>query len=74
MTSVTEAPQDPLPFSRPRSRRTFGGHFVGWLRQNLFFSIPSTIVSLLLIFVLAKGCASFAQWGVWNAVWTCPRQ
>jgi general L-amino acid transport system permease protein len=72
MTSVTEAPQDPLPFSRLRSRRTFGGHLVGWLRQNLFSSIPSTIVSLLLIFVLAKGCASFVQWGVWNAVWSVP--
>jgi general L-amino acid transport system permease protein len=72
MTSVTEAPQDPLPFSRPRSRRTPGGHVIGWLRQNLFDSIPSSLVSLLLIFLLGKGCASLVQWGLVNAVWTVP--
>jgi general L-amino acid transport system permease protein len=72
MTTVTDAPQDPLPFNRPRSRSSFGGHLVGWVRQNLFSSIPSTVVSLLLIFVLVKGCMSFVQWGVWNAVWSVP--
>ncbi len=72
MTSISDAPQNPLPYSRPRSRRTFGGRIVGWLRQNLFKSIPSTIISLLLIFLLAKACVSFVQWGFWNAVWSVP--
>jgi general L-amino acid transport system permease protein len=72
MTSISDAPQNPLPYSRPRSRRTFGGRVVGWLRQNLFKSIPSAIISLLLIFLLAKACVSFVQWGFLNAVWTVP--
>src|ERR1700736_4058572 len=72
MTSITDMPQNPLPHSRPRSRRTFSGRIVGWLRQNLFKSIPSAIISLLLIFLLAKACVSFVQWGFWNAVWSVP--
>src|SRR4030081_475649 len=72
MTSLTDAPQDPLPSGRSRSRRSGRGRAIGWLRANLFSSIPSTVISLLLIFLLAKACVSFMQWGVWNAIWTVP--
>jgi general L-amino acid transport system permease protein len=72
MTSVTDAPEDPLAFSRPRSRRAGIGRAIGWLRANLFASIPSSVVSLLLIFLLAKACLGFVQWGFWNAIWTVP--
>src|SRR5258705_3894032 len=72
MTSLTDAPQDPLPSGRSRSRRAGGGGLIGWLRANLFQSIPSTVISLLLIFLLAKACVSLVQWGVWNAIWTLP--
>jgi general L-amino acid transport system permease protein len=71
MASIAEAPENPLPVARPRSRRGRGG-VIGWLRANLFSSIPSTVMSLLLIFVLAKACVGFVQWGFWNAIWTVP--
>src|SRR6202048_2277687 len=72
MTSVTDAAGNPLPFSRSRSSRTLTRRAIGWLRVNLFASISSTVVSLLLIAVLVKAFASLAQWGFWNAVWTVP--
>src|SRR3984893_19487288 len=72
MTSLMDARQDPLPSGQPRLRRTGSGLAIRWLRANLFSSIPSTIISLLLIFLLAKACVSFVQWGFWNAIWTVP--
>jgi general L-amino acid transport system permease protein len=72
MTSVTDAPENPLPFGRARPRSVGSGRAVRWLRANLFSSIPSTIISLALIFLLAKACISFVQWGFWNAIWTVP--
>ena len=70
MSVLTDAPENPLPFGRPRSRRRGSGGAIGWLRANLFSSIPSTIISVLLIFLLAKACVGFVQWGLWNAIWT----
>ena len=72
MTSVADAPENPLPFGRPRSRSVAGNRVIRWLRANLFQSIPSTIISLLLILVLAKACVSLVQWGFWNALWSLP--
>ncbi|MBR0694175.1 amino acid ABC transporter permease [Bradyrhizobium lablabi] len=69
MTSIAHIPEDPLPLSRPRARRTLGGQIVVWLRANLFASIPSTIVTLLLVALLGKACVSLWQWGIANAVW-----
>lgn len=65
-------PQDPLPLGRPRVQRSLGGHFVAWLRANLFPSISSSIVTLLLLAVLGKACLSFWQWGIANAIWSVP--
>ena len=45
------------------------GRTIGWLRTNLFASILSSIMSLLLIAVLAKALISLFQWGYWNAIW-----
>src|SRR2546423_5602427 len=72
MTTMTQAPGNPLPFSGSRSRRTFVGRAIGWLRANLFPSITSSIVTLLLGAVLAKAFVSLVQWGYWNAVWSVP--
>src|ERR1700737_2638226 len=72
MTSVTDAPENPLPFGRSRSCRAGTGRAIGWLRANLFSSIPSTIISLLLIFLLAKALVSLVLWGLWNAIWALP--
>jgi general L-amino acid transport system permease protein len=69
MTSVTITPEDPLPLDRPRSRRTASGRIIGWLRANLFASISSSIMSLLLIAVLGKALVSLVQWGIANAIW-----
>src|SRR6201987_5655324 len=43
-----------------------------WLRTNLFSSIFSSIITLVLIFLLAKMLFSLAQWGIWNAIWSVP--
>ena len=68
---MTDTPQSPLPF-QSRYRKTAGGRIFVWLRTNLFASIPSSIISVLLIFVLAKALISFLQWGFWNAIWILP--
>jgi general L-amino acid transport system permease protein len=70
MTSLTDAPENPLPLGR--ARRVGSNSLIGWLRANLFSSIPSSVISLLLIFLLAKACLSLVQWGYWNAIWTVP--
>jgi general L-amino acid transport system permease protein len=69
MTSLTSAPENPLPLDRPRIRRTMAGRTIAWLRANLFASIPSSIMSLLLILVLGKALFGLVQWGIANAIW-----
>ena len=72
MTSISDAPENPLPFNSARSRKTMGGRAVRWLRANLFASVTSSVISLLLIAVLGKALVSLVQWGFWNAIWTVP--
>jgi general L-amino acid transport system permease protein len=72
MTSLTDAPENPLPFGRSRPQSIRSGRAIRWLRANLFSSIPSSVISLVLIFLLAKACVSFVQWGFWNAIWSVP--
>lgn len=72
MTMVTDAPQNPLPFSPPHSRRPPGGRAVRWLRANLFSSIPNSLITVLLAIVLGKAFISLVQWGFLNAVWSVP--
>src|SRR4051812_46997652 len=66
---MTSAPENPLPLGRPQYRRTASARIIGWLRANLFPSIPSSIMSLLLIGVLGKALISLVQWGYVNAIW-----
>jgi general L-amino acid transport system permease protein len=68
MTSLPSAPEDTLPVDRPRTRPLSGG-IIGWLRVNLFASITSSIMSLLLIALLGKALFSLVQWGITNAIW-----
>ena len=72
MTVMTDIPDGPLPSARPRVQRTLAGVVIAWLRANLFATIPSTIVTLLLLLVLGKGFWSLVQWGWLNAVWSVP--
>src|ERR1700751_2293704 len=68
MTVITDIPDT----ARPRVKRTFVGRTIVWLRANLFATIPSTIITLLLLLVLGKGLISLLQWGWLNAVWSVP--
>ena len=64
MTSISDAPQNPLPFSGARSRTVPGGRVIRWLRANLFASVTSSVISLLLICrCSARRCVSLVQWG-----------
>ena len=69
MSSVAHVPQDPLPIGPRPAPRALGGHLTAWLRANLFASIPSSIMTLLLLFLLGKACIGLWQWGIANAVW-----
>jgi len=72
MTSISDAPQNPLPFNSARSRNIPGGRVIRWLRANLFASVTSSVISLLLIVLLGKALVSLVQWGYWNAIWSVP--
>ena len=54
MSSVAHVPQDPLPIGPRPAPRALGGHLTAWLRANLFASIPSSIMTLLLLFLLGR--------------------
>src|SRR6266849_2964392 len=71
MATATDAPQGPRSFPS-RSNRAAGGRALHWLRANLFSSISSSLITLLLILLLGKMLISFAQWGIWDAVWSVP--
>jgi general L-amino acid transport system permease protein len=72
MTSITDAPQNPLPLNSARSRKVLGGRVIRWLRANLFASVTSSVISVLLIALLGKALVSLVQWGYWNAIWSVP--
>lgn len=45
---------------------------IAWMRRNLFYSWPSTLITLLLALLLTKAIWSLTQWALINAVWTVP--
>ena len=47
---------------------------VGWARQNLFGSIPSAIVTIVLVVLIFMMASKFVFWGIINAVWYIPDQ
>jgi general L-amino acid transport system permease protein len=71
MTLITDTPHTPS-LNGARSRKAPGGLVIRWLRANLFASVTSSIISLLLIALLGKALVSLVQWGFWNAVWSVP--
>ncbi|WP_407176090.1 amino acid ABC transporter permease [Bradyrhizobium sp. STM 3562] len=72
MSSALEAPRNPRSLGQVQSGWGAGQRALRWLRANLFSSIASSIITLLLIVLLAKALISFVQWGLWDAVWTVP--
>jgi general L-amino acid transport system permease protein len=67
MAAIADAPESPRPLSRSGSG---AGRAMRWLRANLFGSISSSVITLLLGFVLVKALAGLVQWGLLNAVWS----
>ena len=51
---------------------TAGAGPLGWARVNLFNSIPSAIVSVVLGVLILRWAWQFIDWGLINAVWTVP--
>src|SRR5262252_1709748 len=43
-----------------------------WLRENLFSSIASTLVTLVLVYLIASVAISLFQWAIVHAVWSVP--
>ena len=46
---------------------------LGWARVNLFNSVPSTAVTLVLLYFIVRWAIGFFDWGVLHAVWTVPQ-
>lgn len=70
MTVLTDVPGDPRPFMPPRSRSGFRA--LRWLRVNLFASIPSALITLVLVLLAGKAVVSLVEWGIAHAVWSVP--
>ncbi len=58
-----------LPAEKPPAA-TLGA--IGWLRANLFNSIPNTILTLFAAFVIVKLLPPFIAWLVIDSSWTAP--
>lgn len=43
-----------------------------WLRENLFSSPFNTVLTIIMLFLLADWIPSFFQWGILDAVWYTP--
>jgi general L-amino acid transport system permease protein len=72
MSVISDIPDSHLPSAPPRIKRSFAGKVIVWLRTNLFATIPSSIVSLLILLILGKGLFSLVQWGLLNAIFSVP--
>jgi general L-amino acid transport system permease protein len=71
MSSAADV-EDSHTLSRPQSGSSATRRAWRWLRANLFSSISSSLITLLLIALLVKIVASLAQWGLWDAVFSVP--
>lgn len=71
MASITDLDQMPRPAGRRRTGLD-ANPALRWLRANLFSSITSSIISLLLLALIAKMLIGFVQWGILDAIWTVP--
>ena len=68
--SLAGMPAAPITLRPPPSRVGTGP--VGWARQNLFGSVTSTVVTLVLGYLLVTWAIKFVDWGIINAVWYVP--
>ena len=71
--SSTAASEGNIPLP-PRARpQALAIGMVGWSRTNLFGSVWSTIVTLVLGYFLIRWGIALVTWAVVNAVWTVPQ-
>ena len=78
---LLEDARDPVPSieglaaapatSRPPPLAAGGGP-LGWMRHNLFGSVWSSVVTVLLLVAIAWAVIGFLDWAVVNAVWSVP--
>ena len=71
MTTVTDLDQMPRPAGRRRTGLD-ANPVLRWLRANLFSSITSSIITVLLFALIAKMVIGFVQWGILDAIWSVP--
>jgi general L-amino acid transport system permease protein len=71
MSSAADV-QNPHSLSQMQPASSAARRALRWLRANLFSSISSSLITLLLIALLAKMLAGLAQWGLRDAVFTVP--
>ncbi|HZR87949.1 MAG TPA: amino acid ABC transporter permease [Bradyrhizobium sp.] len=72
MSSAADVPQHSRSLHGTPSGASAARYAWRWLRANLFSSISSSLITLLLIAVLAKLLASLARWGLWDAIFSVP--
>jgi general L-amino acid transport system permease protein len=47
-------------------------HALGWARANLFSSVGNTVITLVMLFLLARLIPPFIDWAFIHAVWSAP--
>ena len=70
--SIAGIPAAPIVVRTPPGLVSTGP--IGWARQNLFGSIPSAIVTIVLAVLIFMMASKFVFWGIINAVWYIPDQ
>ncbi|MBV9859043.1 MAG: amino acid ABC transporter permease [Alphaproteobacteria bacterium] len=65
MTDLTE--RLPVPEQRPRTPLTGP---IAWARANLFSSVPNTIVTLVVVWLVASAVPPVIRWAVLDATWS----
>jgi general L-amino acid transport system permease protein len=73
MSDVALKTSTVAPESAPRTApiRTTGA--VAWARQNLFGSWLSTVVTLVLAYLIVRWTVGFVEWAFVNAIWEVPK-
>ena len=49
-----------------------GASSLSWIIGNLFYSVPSTLATLLLVYLAWKAIVPFVDWAFVNAIWSAP--
>jgi general L-amino acid transport system permease protein len=61
-----------VPEAMPRGPTSRPGRAFKWMRQNLFSSWLSGVITVLIALIVARAIYGIVQWGLINAVWWVP--